>query len=394
MTDSADAQLISLLEGCREEAAQIFVLRMCNPWGIYPEANVRWDAISNEITASVAAHCAFAAGGNLFFMGRQIGLWPGAQSRNLLERTINEGGQSAVEWLKRVHATQIADLDVITEVHGLIVREPILFSNGVSLLPPSHLIDTHQARALASQSAVDHIGLGIPRFPTAGRMTFRNVKPTNDGDHGQQDYLAAIDTIRRTVTALTLSEKLTPTTGVSWADFHNPDLITTNFGYLWQSATYDGRQADFPVDVTPEAVEWVEKFLALESPMVSKCDVALTRLNLARRRQTAGDKAIDGCIALEALLGDGQMGDLTYKLKLRIARLLGSTYATRTEISGAIGRFYSLRGKVVHGQSAGNSTKDSEVATRGLELTLGLLRNIVQNGALPNASELELGPSG
>jgi len=385
-----DDDMIALLDERHDEAAKLLELFTRDPWGNHAEAKTRLEAMTREVTAAMTAHPDFSVEKCLFFLSRQIGCWPSTQSRNLLEQAARAGGKAAVDWYRKVLSASSAHVNVISEMYGLIVREPVEFSNGVRLVPISELIDTPQARALASKIMAHPVG--ARDFPAAAILTFRNIAGETDHAAGHKEYLAAIETIRRTVTALTLSEANTPTTGVSWIDFHDADLTASGFGYTWQNATYDGRLPRHPVDIDPAAIEWAEKVLVLRGDVAAKCNFALARLNLARRRQTPGDQAIDGCIAFEALLSDRQPGDLTYKLKLRAARLLGNSYIERKEISRKVGSFYRLRGKVVHGQSTGASEEDRQAAKDGLDLTLAALRKIVLEAQIPDLQALELGP--
>ena len=92
-----------------------------------------------------------------------------------------------------------------------------------------------------------------------------------------------------------------------------------------------------PLKVDDAVLDWAERYLKMEGPLRRSMDIALDRLNLARRRRSPGDQAIDSGICLEALLGDDSPQELTYKLKLRAALLLGSTVTERREIREAVG---------------------------------------------------------
>lgn len=387
-----DDDMIALLDECRDEVAKFFELLRSAPWGNHVEAKMRFEAMASEVTAAMTGHPELSVEKSLYFLGRQIGYWPSTQSRNLLEQAARTGSKVAVNWYRKVLSATSAHVDVISEIYGLIVREPVEFSNGVRLVPLSELIDTPQARGLASKN-VAFPAVGTLVFPAAAKLTFHNVTGETDHMASHKKALKAIETIRRTVTALTLSEANTPTIGLSWIDFHDADMTASGFGYSWQGAADEGRLPSFPVSIDPTAIEWAEKVLALTGKVATKCEDALARLNLARRRQTPGDQAIDGCIALEALLGDNQPGDLTYKLKLRAARLLGNNYTERKEVSKKIANFYQLRGKVAHGQSAGSSAEARQAAKDGLDLALAVLRKVVLNAKIPDVQALELGPA-
>ena len=64
------------------------------------------------------------------------------------------------------------------------------------------------------------------------------------------------------------------------------------------------------------------------------------------------------CIALEALLGKEDSGDLTRTLKDRCSYLIGTTLEEREEISENISQIYRVRSKLVHGLSPRLSHKE------------------------------------
>ena len=103
-------------------------------------------------------------------------------------------------------------------------------------------------------------------------------------------------------------------------------------------------------------------------------------MNLARRRLSAGNKAIEGGISLEALLGFDENQEITYRLRLRAALLLSNDVAKRREISKAVNDFYTLRSRTVHGSLVKTKDRQSDdtCVARGLEICSDVLRLIVR----------------
>jgi hypothetical protein len=134
-----------------------------------------------------------------------------------------------------------------------------------------------------------------------------------------------------------------------------------------------------PLKIDSEAIAWAERYLQMDRRLRGAVDVALDRLNLARRRRWPGDQAVDGGICLEALLGDDSPQELTYKLRLRAALLLGTTLPEREEIREAVRGFYNLRSKTVHGR--GQTLDAAQIASRGLEICTRAVRTIVHRNA-------------
>lgn len=134
----------------------------------------------------------------------------------------------------------------------------------------------------------------------------------------------------------------------------------------------------------------VETYLGLPLEVAEACDVPLARLNLARRRLSPGDKAIDGSICLEALLSGKSSEGLTHKLAVRAALLLGSTLLERQAIDQKVRRFYRLRSQVVHGAANGNDAKAREAAEAGLKICASAIRAVVKSATKPDPEVWEL----
>jgi hypothetical protein len=177
------------------------------------------------------------------------------------------------------------------------------------------------------------------------------------------------------------------------SNFIDPDLAMAEVGQMWTGPTYEGALSIVQeTEVNDDAIAWVYRYLDLKEDMRAVCDVAIERLNLARRRRSPGNKAIDGAICLEALLGDNDNTELTYKLKLRTALLLASDLGTRREIREAVADFYKLRSKTVHGRpsKASHSGRDAACAAKGLEICARALQEIIKRNEKPMLSEWEL----
>ena len=105
-----------------------------------------------------------------------------------------------------------------------------------------------------------------------------------------------------------------------------------------------------------------------------------------------GDKAIDGAIAMEAIfLADGKP-ELTYRLRVRAARFLGTSIKEREMISASIKDFYDLRSAIVHGsKDASGIVGAGEIVEAGLNYVQSAARRICEAGEMPDWGALELG---
>jgi hypothetical protein len=93
----------------------------------------------------------------------------------------------------------------------------------------------------------------------------------------------------------------------------------------------------------------------------AKLEVALSRLNTSYGRSNPRERLIDLVIALENLFGEetvGQTTEVGYRLRMRAARYLGANADERKQLRKFISQLYTLRSKIVHGDS---KTSDEEI---------------------------------
>lgn len=110
------------------------------------------------------------------------------------------------------------------------------------------------------------------------------------------------------------------------------------------------------------AAELYAVFVALSTGDKERLRVPMRRLNSARRRRDQVDSAIDIGIALEALFGDTNPGEHTFKVRVRAARYLGQDAADRERIYELAGTLYLLRSLAVHrGTLVSKDTKGLDI---------------------------------
>jgi hypothetical protein len=217
---------------------------------------------------------------------------------------------------------------------------------------------------------------------------------STDRKAGEAAHDRAYRAILEAARAFTLADHGAPVVGNSWTDFVEPDLVAaTEFSREWLSDLFEGSPSQLPpVKLDNEALAWAERYLRMDKKLRGSAAVALDRLNLARRRRSFGDQAIDCSICLEALLGDESPQELSYKLQLRAGLLLGSTLTERQEIRQAIKKLYALRSKVVHGSAREpkDALADAKWAAHGLEICTQAVRASVEGNTRPDFATWEL----
>lgn len=95
----------------------------------------------------------------------------------------------------------------------------------------------------------------------------------------------------------------------------------------------------------------------------NKIHISNKRLRYSYLRDNEEDSILDIIIALETLLSDNNKGELTYKLSMRISRLLNfhnDKYDT-LETFNIMKKIYDYRSAVVHGSSKVNSKKEIKI---------------------------------
>jgi hypothetical protein len=386
---TTDEEIIKLIEQLQEPAANSFhyeyVAREERPKDVLPI----WD-VAKPLKEAMDAHPEFAEPQSKSFLGKHIGFFNYDQSVNLLRVATREGAIGALAWYRRVLATKCTAMRVVAEVYGLWVHERHTFSNGVTLLPALQLPDSPNSLALKQPMP---LRLGID-FPVAVMCELDHV---SDEDHeiGHKRFLEILDSMRKMVAAFVLADNAAPTVAAGWQDFADTELQAAEYGRSWMTSLHEGRLPNHPANVTDEMLDWVEKYLQLPPAVANACDVSIARLNLARRRVAPGDKAIDGSVCLEALLSGRSRGELTHKVSVRTALLLGRTLLERQEIAEKVRKFYGLRSDVVHGGASKKEAANREIAEEGLSLCVAALRNVVASGQepAPDLWELTGGPS-
>jgi len=354
---------------------------------ITPALSDRLREITAPITSEMMTIDEFRPREIQYFAGHPLMLHPAGQARNLLKMARVAGGKQAVEWYRHVLATEKADVNVFAEIQGIgLEGENIEFPNGVKLIHAQHLSNSFSARQIKERQN----NIYAATRSIAAIVEIHNAKATAHHPKSYKIFQDAFSKIMRTVTAFSISPNLHPTVGIAWSEFANPDLAAADISWTWQTPLHDGQPASFPVPLDADTLDWVKKVLALKGSVAKSCDLALSRLNLGRRRHGPGDKAIEGSICLEALLGGGELGDLGYKLRLRTALFLADELAEREKIATAIKEFYRLRGKFVHGEVGQPKQEDHRTAADGLSLCLQVIRAVVNAGLTPDPKSIEL----
>ena len=109
---------------------------------------------------------------------------------------------------------------------------------------------------------------------------------------------------------------------------------------------------------------------------------SIRRFNASYNNKHIGDRIADLCISLETLLNDSP-GEITLKLSLRVALLLGDTEDNREYLWRFIKKCYNVRSEIVHGKKRkvitvmGNTLTDHQTAQRLENVTRQAITKVV-----------------
>ena len=100
------------------------------------------------------------------------------------------------------------------------------------------------------------------------------------------------------------------------------------------------------------------------------------------------DRILDIAIALEIMYGPFDRGEITHKLRMRAAWLLGKSSDDRWTIAEQMKTFYKARSAIVHGSAKIEREKLQQAFTLGLDLARRTLTTLLMQGPVPNWDKL------
>jgi hypothetical protein len=359
----------------------------------FPGRHVDVKAPTRALEEVLSHHPKFGQGRIFRFAAKQLHLHPAGLAPRLILIAAKYGTQYAIDWLNFVFEVERTDLRYVVEVYGVKLSSKIVLPNGVEILAFGDLADSPMSRWLVTYPNI-HLPFGSAptswEAPVAAILTTTGVR-ASDGWLGQSDPSGPmLDQIVSSVMALTIAEENAPYVGRSWVEFTDLRLRLAEPGRSHYGSRSEGALISvIPAQIDQTSLDWVNRYLELDDPFRRTLDVAIQRLNTAKRRSELSDKAIEGAICLEALLlGDGIQQELRYRLALRGAKLLGSNLDERLKLRTMLNKFYDLRSTAVHGGRI--DAKSATDVKSGLAICVRLLQKLVELRKPPDWSVVEL----
>jgi hypothetical protein len=267
-------------------------------------------------------------------------------------------------WLLR-RAKVVGPEQAIADVHRYIEADDILFvytlavagiklpracslAPDLELMPWDTLPESSQKHYIFQQF-MGGFGFHWPTVAMLRRLTFPKVH-VQDADLSIWRSSLPREEVQDALLCIGLIGPTAPYVVASW--LAPPDWAPIlSGGYELPHLEGLPRKIDWPGDACDQARAIFQSFANLEDSRKARLRLAMQWLNRAMRRPSPVDAAIDLGIALEALflrdLSDDR-GELTFRLKLRAARYLGSDPEDRRRVFRLTGNLYTMRSIAVH----------------------------------------------
>ncbi len=347
------------------------------------------DTVWGRLRLAMEAHQIFGRGRHVFAGAHQLQLHPGLFSQFLSRPLKRRGPVGTLAWLHEIYSLETFASRQCAELLGVKLAREIEFTNGVRLVPFENMRGSYHADGLKYAYAAPQPMVRYEPQQFAGMYKLVTLSFSPDHKHLQPDYSA----FNAVTLGITIASDGAPVVGLAWSEFENTDYADAEIGWVSMPPRYDGRPPAYQaVELTDEHVAWVNRYLSLSGQTQKACSVAASRLNSARRRVDPVDCAIDLATAFEALISKkDETSEISYRLRLRAALLLGASYDERVAVSKHFAELYSLRSKGIHGAGPSDDLSSAQkTVTWGQKACQQLLLLVVEAGRLPDLRRLEL----
>lgn len=191
---------------------------------------------------------------------------------------------------------------------------------------------------------------------------------------------------------------------LNWANRYKANLIplegTTVRSYPRYFDNYFWLSKDLPILSEEDMKRTGNFFDKVSSSNVKKMELVNKRLHMSLLREDEEDSILDATIAMEALLSDGDKGELNHKLALRMAaihKLSTKGIMDSYSVFKAVKFIYGYRSAVVHGSSKVSSKKEYQLpsgkkisTTELAEVLLGeVIQIMIDNPQYFNANKID-----
>jgi hypothetical protein len=306
----------------------------------------------------------FAGGPRMVLAARGSRAFSGQPAAQRMLHMVRSGRspQEAVAWLRKAHSTTRAVGGAVKALYGVKCSERIALSDDVVLIPYSELrsetlkwiMDEHER---ANDARLLHGFTLAPRAVLYRPGAVESVFIAAPYDYSNLPTATWFDDLDTAALLLALTPKAVPSEVAHWLHFDDPDVEELTSAGLTRHV--DEIQSPFrfsePTEITSEsAAGLLTAYRCVGKDDQGRITLALQRLIRSRSQNNPGNRAIDLAIALEVLFMNADQGEHSYKISLRLARLLGGTLAVRRAAFIETRKVYDIRSEMVHSGSAKN----------------------------------------
>ncbi|MEH3092329.1 MAG: HEPN domain-containing protein [Agrobacterium cavarae] len=349
------------------------------------DAGTAW----GKLRLALEAHSIFGKGRQVFAGRHQLNLSPMFVAMVAGRFLRRRGPEDTLKWLHHIFTIENIESRRCAELIGVKIGERLTLSNGVNLVPFNEMRSSWHTDALRYSHTAPRSMMASFPYDVIGMYQIVSLKFSPDIKKYEDNYQGFIEASL----AVSAVAGCAAVVGAVWSEYEYVDYEDAELGRSHIPASYEGRSPRFQdVTLTALHLEDINRFLELAGRVKKSCLTASARLNSARRRVTAGDSAIDLATALEALLATSdERSEITYRLKLRAAIMLGDSLEERENIFRRIGELYKLRSNVVHGSlSTHSDATDTATVNWATDACSRLLTKVVRAGRMPDLQKLVL----
>jgi len=326
---------------------------------------------------------------------------------SLAHQTNSPSG--AVDWLEKILTTQEATAFHITALWSLPAKKITNLYENIDLVAFDDLPDSRQKQSIQGVCNYQPINLLSPppnlALPQSALVFHGTVTPfktpiTRDTQIQPIGPVVDYSLLNDVRLALVVVGPRAYIEAIRWGHFEDNDLEYALIGSGSSRLPPELFPRSFfeygPFDST-KAKAAVHGFLRLKGKSKNKVRIALDRLNRAMCRADAGDQATELGIALDTLFTD-QHVELSYKIALRSALLLGGKISVKKSHRAIIQAIYDIRSSMVHNGSVSKTMKVQgrgklplkEIVKEGIIITSAIISRIIELGGIPKWNTVEL----
>jgi hypothetical protein len=317
--------------------------------------------------------------------GVSVGL-PSIARLLLAQAIVTKDVEGTVKRFGAKIAENTTDATAVMAVSGIKVNEAVQLGTHTTLIPMTNLAPSPQRGMALGQQPFGALG---PRFavPCAlitkfryGPVFYRPKSPQPPEEMAAHVATENAHSLLAEASDLLALLGVYPRYHMYWVQADDWLMSSGTTGGWQFSSTGEHFGQDIVVP-RAEAEALGAAYFALHPQQRGKMlRIPLDRLGRAGRERDFADRAIDLGIALESLLLHDikDHGELSFRLSLRGAWLIGASGIERREIQSSLKRLYDLRSRSVHSGFVEPSAKTGNTISRATEICKALIQKVIE----------------